>query len=96
MTVDTVYEKVKDSPNIMKYIPDFNIEKYKPSQVLERKFLFEIINTIDPQFFLDIIQEIEEVKHPVVEQKPEMQVVVCEELAELIEYGVAGRRTAGG
>ena len=55
VTVDTVYEKVKDCPNIMKYLPDFNLEKYKPSQVLERTFLFEIINTIDPQFFLEII-----------------------------------------
>ena len=40
VTVDTVYEKVKECQNIMSYLPDFNIEKYKPSQVLERTFMF--------------------------------------------------------
>ena len=95
VTVDTVYEKVKDCQNIMYYLPDFNKEKYKPSQVLERKFMFEIINSVDSNFFLELIQEIEEYKHPIVQQKPEMQVVVCEELAELIEFGVAGKRVSG-
>ena len=80
----------------MRYVPDFNNEKYKPSQILERKFLFELINTLDPQFFLDVIHEVEEHKRPIMKPKPAEQVEVCEDLAELIEYGVAGRRTSGG
>ena len=80
----------------MRYVPDIDLVKYKPSQILERKFLFELINTIDPQFFLEVIHEVEEHKRPITQPKPDEQVEVCEELAELIEYGVAGRRTSGG
>jgi hypothetical protein len=59
LSVAKVYEIAKGVPKIMKYLPDME----KPSaKKINRAFLFNVMNTIDPNFFTKAVSEIEEAK----------------------------------
>lgn len=59
LSVAKVYEIAKKVPKIMQYLPDID----KPSaKKINRAFLFNIMNTIDPNFFNRAVSEIEEAK----------------------------------
>ena len=59
LSVAKVYELALKVPKVLQYLPDFD----KPdAKKLSRTFLFNVMNTIDPNFFAKAVNEIEEGK----------------------------------
>ena len=46
---------VKDHASVMEYLPTISEENW----YIEREFLFDVVNTIDPGFFRDALAEVE-------------------------------------
>ena len=97
ISVQKVYDKVKGNELIMSYLPAFNDEEVEPKLALSREFMFNIINTLDPEFFPSAIQHEEEarVKAKGQGQPENLRVEIIPELFDLIQYGVAHRRAHG-
>ena len=99
VSINQIFERVKDCEEVMKYIPEFDQEKYTAKEYLDRAWFFNIINTIDPSFFPKVIEEIDEqrlIEHRN-ENPEEHEVTVVQELVDLIEHGVGtmqGRKSA--
>ena len=95
LSVGKVYEKVKDNDLIMSYIPDFDPEETEPKVALCREFFFNIINTLDPEFFPKAIESIEaqrlEAQSGTTAEN--LQVEIIPELYDLIQYGTDSRGT---
>ena len=64
LTVKDVYEKAKEDANLKAYLPD-----YKGDQLPNKKFLFNIINTIYPGRMVKMIKEVRALKKDVKEAK---------------------------
>ena len=62
ITVLSVYEKIKDNEEIMAYIPAWDGDKYDASVMLDREWFFDLLNTLDPDFFPKIIEELEHLR----------------------------------
>ena len=56
LTVERVIKQVKQHPGILEYLPHISDGG---KQYIEREFLFDVVNTIDPKFFRDGLAEIE-------------------------------------
>jgi hypothetical protein len=54
LTVESVYDKVKNHKEIMMYLPDSAEDHY-----IERDFLFTIVNTCDRLYFKEALAELE-------------------------------------
>ena len=96
ISVKNVFDKIKDSKLVMSYLPDFDPEELDPKYALDREWFFNILNTLDGEFFPRIVDGIEEQRAAALAKgKPdEYTVEICEDLVDLIEYGI-GKRTAG-
>ena len=93
ISVHKVFEKVKENRLIMSYIPDFDPAEIEPKHALDREFFFNVINTLDPDFFPTAIESLEQQRS---ERRgagePEnLQVEIIPELFNLVQYGVGGR-----
>ena len=55
LTVKRVIKLVKDHASVMEYLPTISEENW----YIEREFLFDIVNTVDPRFFKDALAELE-------------------------------------
>ena len=97
ISIDKVFDKIKDCSAVMEYIPEFDQEKYTAKQMLDRTWFFNIINTIDPNFFPSIIEEIDQQRQQEHrDDNPEAhEINVVQELVDLIEHGI-GRSTGRG
>ena len=56
LKVSHLIEYAKKSPEVLKYLPDDDCLDPKR---LHREFLTSIINTVDPMFFINAIEEAE-------------------------------------
>ena len=90
ISVQKVYEKVKSNDLIMSYLPDFKPEEIQPKHALDREFFFNVINTLDPDFFPSAIESIEEQRLEARGAgKPEnLQVEIIPELFDLVQFGI--------
>ena len=60
LTVERVLSQVKAHPSMLEYLPTISDTG---KQYIERDFLFNVVNTIDPNFFRDALAEIEGRRH---------------------------------
>ena len=60
ISVKNVFDKIKDSKLVMSYLPDFDPEELDPKYALDREWFFNILNTLDSEFFPKIVDGIEE------------------------------------
>ena len=56
LNLKNVLDKVYDEPDVRVYLPDFERDA---ARRINRNFLFQIVNKIDPNFFPLAIKEIE-------------------------------------
>ena len=54
LTVESIFNKVKNHKEIMMYLPDMPEDHY-----IERDFLFTIVNTCDRLYFKEALAELE-------------------------------------
>lgn len=57
-----VLEHAKTRPNILKYLPDPDDKGLIP---IDRAFLFDLVNTREPDYFPEQLRRIEQEKHEV-------------------------------
>ena len=88
--VNNIYDMVKGNEKVMQYIPWFNANKYEAKNMFHRQWLFDLINTIDDKFFLNLMDELDAARLEACRvQEPEKhQVTVIKELVDLIEAGI--------
>ena len=51
-----VIKYIKDHAEVMAYLPTVSDN----NQYIEREFLFDVVNTIDPKFFKDALAQLEQ------------------------------------
>lgn len=81
ITVKRVVAQVKDNAVYMMYLPD------KPG-VAGRAFLFNIVNTLDPDYFRVALGEIERMRIAKMKSDDEHQVKICPEMQRVLSQYV--------
>ena len=56
-SVDRIYDMVKTNEKVMSYLPWFDEKKYTAKQAYGRQWFFDLINTIDPSFFIKLMDD---------------------------------------
>ena len=78
ITVKRVVAQVKDNENWMRYLPDHPAAG-------GRQFLFNVVNTLDPEYFVRAQGEVERMRIAEAQKEAEQQVVVCPEMQRILE-----------
>ena len=56
ITVKQVINFIFDKPHILKYIPNL---KKSSDKSMDREFLFNIVNTVEPEYFPELVRQVE-------------------------------------
>ena len=60
LSVEKILPKALSNPNVRKYLPELPSGEPMPAHRVDRGFLLNIMNTLDPNFFPKAVGEIEE------------------------------------
>ena len=81
LAVKVVLRDVKSNKTIMKYIPE--VEDFENPDV-DKLFLFTIVNTVDPDYFINQLDEIEKLREKEALKKQEDTIAVRPEIMALL------------
>ena len=69
LNVKSIWNHITKSENLKRYFPD-----YKSTQVIERKYIFDVLHTIDSEFVISKVNEVQRLK--IVEDRIEHNEVI--------------------